>query len=62
MTERTTRLSTVAVGAFAAALSLANIVLLVLGSQELNNDEGRPLHRRDLDGRASMLYVADRDC
>ena len=57
MTERTTKLSTVTVGAFAAVLSLANIVLLVLGREELNNGEG-DLFFGAISTIGTALYVA----
>jgi signal transduction histidine kinase len=57
MTERTTRLSTVTVGAFATALSLANIVLLVLGRSELNNAQG-DLFFGAISTIGTILYVA----
>jgi hypothetical protein len=40
MTERTNRRTAVAVGVFAAALTLANIALLVLGYEALNDANG----------------------
>ena len=57
MTDRTTRWTTVAVGVFAAALSLANIVLLVLGREELNNAQG-DLFFGVISTIGTMLYVA----
>ena len=57
MTERATKLSTVAVGAFAAVLSLANIVLLVLARNELNNSEG-DLFFGAISTIGTLLYVA----
>lgn len=40
MTERTTRRTAVAVGVFAAALTLANIALLVLGHEAFSKANG----------------------
>jgi signal transduction histidine kinase len=57
MSDRTTKLSTVAVGAIAVALSLANVVLLVLGRSELNNGEG-DLFFGAISTIGTILYVA----
>jgi signal transduction histidine kinase len=57
MSEGTTKLSTFIVAAFVTALSLANIVLLVLGRKELSNDQA-DLFFGAISTIGTILYVA----
>ena len=57
MSERTTKAAAIAVGVFAAALTLANAVLLVLGRETLNTDEA-DLFFGALTALGGALYVA----
>ena len=62
MSERTTRRVSVVAGLFAGAVTLANIVLLVLGREALDNPEGDllflrvslPLQSDTLEGMGSV--------